>query len=356
VSKRVTAKEIAEELGISMMTVSRALNNRPNVKEETRKKVIETAARMGYSPNHVARSLVKQKTETLGVVVPKITHSFFPEVIRGIEEISYSSGYHLILTHSAEDFEQEKDALQTLESKRVDGILISTAQTVEDYDIYERLAKLGVPMVFFDRCVFNIGVSCVTVDDERGARRMTRHLIEHGYQRIAHISGPSRVSIGRYRLSGYRKELEEHGLPYDESLVVEAGFQEEDGYEAMKRLLALPDTRRPDAVFAVNDASAFGAIKAIKEANFRIPDDIAIGGFTDDIRAELLEVPLTTIRQPAYEIGKKAAQQVIELIEGKSNTVNEIIVQTELVIRRSCGCDVESQSPLLSESSAVGAK
>lgn len=329
-----------------MMTVSRALNNRPNVDEKTRKKVVETASRMGYTPNLVARSLVTQRTETVGVVVPEITHSFFPEAIRGIEEATYSAGYQLILTHSAENAEREKNALQTLESKRVDGVLLSTAQTVKDYKAYERFAQIGVPMVFFDRCVFDLGLSCVTVDDTRSARRMTRHLIDHGYERIAHLSGSQRVSIGEARLNGYQKALEGAGIPVYEELVVEAGFQEPDGRRAMETLLALPDSKRPDAVFAVNDPAAFGAMKAIQDAGLTIPDDIALVGFSDDIRAALMSVPLTTIRQPAYEIGNKAAQLLVDLIEGKDATTSELILRTDIVIRRSCGCDYpESDNP-----------
>jgi DNA-binding LacI/PurR family transcriptional regulator len=338
-SKRVTAKEVAEKLGISAMTVSRALNDHPYVDEETRKKVEQVAKRMGYSPDHIAKSLATRKTHTIGVVLPEITHSFFPEAIRGIEEVTYQRGYHLILTHSAEDAEREKDAIRTLESKRVDGILISTAQTMEDYRIYNQLVKSGVQLVFFDRCVWGIGASCVSIDDEESAKQITEHLIGHGYKRIAHLNGPQRVSIGKARLRGYRRAIEGNGLTYREEMVIESGFHEGGGYEAMNRLLDLSPTRRPRAVVAINDPAAFGAMKAIAERGLRIPQDIAIVGFSDDIRSDLMPTPLTTVRQPAYELGKRAAQQLLAQIEGKSKPPTQSVVKADLVIRQSCGCN-----------------
>ncbi|MBI4536024.1 MAG: LacI family DNA-binding transcriptional regulator [Ignavibacteriae bacterium] len=338
-SERVTAKEVAQELGISAMTVSRALNNRPYVDEETRRKVEQVAERLGYSPNHIAKSLATRKTHTIGVVLPEITHSFFPEAIRGIEEVTYQRGYHLILTHSAEDAEREKDAIRTLESKRVDGILISTAQTVEDYRTYNQLVKSGVQLVFFDRCVWGIGASCVSINDEESAKQITEHLIGHGYRKIAHLGGPQRVSIGKARLRGYRRAIERHGMTCREELVIESGFHERGGYEAMNKLLNLSPSRRPRAVVAINDPAAFGAMKAIAERGLRIPQDIAIVGFSDDIRSDLMPTPITTVRQPAYELGKRAAQQLLAEIEGKSQPPTKSVVNAELVIRRSCGCN-----------------
>lgn len=320
------------------MTVSRALNNQANVDENTRQRILQTARRLGYRPNHVAKSLVLRKTFTIGVVVPEITHSFFPEVIRGIEEVAYNAGYQLILTHSAEDFEREKKAIDTLEAKRVDGILISTSETVRDFNVYQELISLNFPIVFFDRCVNQIGATCVSINDEESAYLITRHLIEHGYQKLAHLSGPPRVSIGLARLNGFKRALQEVGLEVRDEWIVESGFHESGGYAAMGKLLAMPIGDRPRAVVAVNDPAAFGAMQAIQEAGLKIPEDIAIVGFSDDIRASLMPAPLTTIRQPAYEVGKVAAQKLIDIIEGRLQEPQEIIIPTEIVIRRSCGC------------------
>ncbi|MBF8295233.1 MAG: LacI family transcriptional regulator [Bacteroidetes bacterium] len=346
VPKRVTAKEVAEKLRISTMTVSRVMNKSANVDENTRRRVLEAAQELGYSPNHIAKSLVLRRTHTIGVVVPEITHSFFPEAIRGIEEVAYQARYHVILTHSAELADREKDAIMTLEAKRVDGILISTAQSVEDYSLYRQVIQLGMPIVFFDRCVGGIGASCVSIDDEESAQRITNHLIDHGYTRLAHLSGPQHISIGVDRLNGFLSALSDRDITVHQELIVEAGFHESGGYEAMKKLLDLPAAARPRAVVAVNDPAAFGAIRAILERGLRIPQDIAIVGFTDDIRAALMPTPLTTIRQPAFEIGRRAATKLIAVIEGTSVEVQDIVVKTNEVLRESCGCTPTKSTPL----------
>jgi DNA-binding LacI/PurR family transcriptional regulator len=337
--QRVTVEEVARAAGLSAMTVSRVLNRQPNVSEATRERVLAISARLGYTPNHIAKSLVLRRTETIGVVVPEITHSFFPEAIRGIEEVVYQRGYHLILMHSAEDAAREADALRTLESKRVDGILISLAQTVSAFEIYRQMSKEGTPIVFFDRCHAGIGISCVSIDDEESARRLTDHVIGHGYKRIGHLSGPTRVSIGAARFKGFRRSLREHRIPFREELVAESGFHESGGFLAMRKLLDLPLARRPQAVVAVNDPAAFGAMNAISERGMRIPEDIAIVGFSDDIRSALMPSPLTTVRQPAYAIGKSAAEQLFARINGLiTGPATEMTVRADVVIRRSCGC------------------
>lgn len=337
----VTLKQIADELGLSAMTVSRAINNRSNVDEKTRERVLKKARSMGYTPNHIAKSLVSKRTYTIGVVVPEIAHSFFAEAIQGIEEVTYKDNYQLILTHSAERGDREQYALQTLQSKRVDGILISTAETAKDYSFYERIAESSTSLVFFDRCVEEIGVSCVSVDDRTGSSKITKHLIEHGYQKIAHLCGSLNLSISQERLEGYKQALREHEISVDESLIIESGFHEKGGYEAMNKLLDAHKTQPPRAVFAVNDPSAFGAMEAIYNRGFSIPDDIAIVGFSDDIRAGLMKSPLTTVHQPAYELGKRAAQKLIKTIENKSEPSENIQVLTTLKIRASCGCAYE---------------
>lgn len=337
-SSQVTLKQIAEELGLSAMTVSRAVNNKSNVDEETRERVLEKARSMGYTPNHVAKSLVSKKTYTIGVVIPEISHSFFPDVVRGIEEVTYNTNYQLILTHAHEQFERERKAIDTLRSKRVDGLLVSSSQTVDDYSYYKETIKSGLPLVFFDRCIENIGASCVSVNDKTSSREAVRHLISHGYKKIAYLSGPQKISIGRKRLEGYLEAMKGGNLPVHEKWIVQSDFQEKGGRHAMRKLLELPAEDRPQAVAAVNDPSAFGAIEAIREEGLSIPDDIAIVGFTDDIRAALLECPLTTIRQSGYEVGKKAAEKLINIIEDDDATVENIEIVTDLVIRKSCGC------------------
>lgn len=320
------------------MTVSRVINKRDNVNQKTRERVLEQARSMGYTPNHIAKSLVSRKTETIGVVIPEISHAFFPEVVRGIEEVTYQSNYQLILTNAAEEFEREKKAVNTLRSKRVDGILISSSQNVEDFSFYKQIINSGLPLVFFDRCVEGVGASCISVDDRISSRRITRHLIDHGYTKIAYLSGPPAVTIGKERLNGFREALREAQLPDQLDWIVESGYNERGGYQAMKKLLDLPKDRWPRAVAAVNDPVAIGAMEAIYEKGLTIPGDIAITGFTDDIRANLLACPLTTVHQPAYHVGKKAAEKLVKIIENKEEPIGNIEVTTTLKIRSSCGC------------------
>ncbi len=344
--RRVTALDVATALGLSTMTVSRALNRRPNVDEETRSRVLKTAKRLGYSPNDIAKSLALNKTNIIGVVVPEISHSFFPETIRGIEGVTYAGGYNLILMHSAEIAMRERDAIKTLESKRVDGILISTAQDITDSQLYERLIRLGVPVVFFDRCIRGIGATCVSIDDEESSRTITGHLLDHGYRRIGHLAGPQKISIGRERLIGFRRAMADRMVSVDERLIVECGFHESGGYASANMILDRPAEDRPRAIVAVNDPAAFGAMRAILDRGLRIPDDIALVGFSDDIRASLMPVPLTTICQPAYALGKLAAEKLLAIIEGRSSAPEELVVKTELVIRKSCGCGDGRRLPL----------
>jgi DNA-binding LacI/PurR family transcriptional regulator len=334
----ITLKEVAEAVGVSTMTVSRVINNRPYVDENTRKKILEAARKMGYTPNHVAKSLVSSRTYTIGVIIPEISHSFFPEVVRGIEEATNNKNYQIFLTNTSDSFEKEQKVINVLRSKRVDGILVSSSLTTDDFSFYKQIIKSGLPLVFFDRGVEDIGASCIGVNDKTASRQITEHLISHNYERIGYLSGPKRVSIGKERFDGYIEAMTRHKLKIDERLIIENGFNEKGGYEAMNKLLALPKEIRPRAVVAVNDPVAFGAMDAIREAGLEIPNDIAIAGFTDDIRAKLVACPLTTVQQPAYEVGKKAASKLIRTIENKDETVENVELMTKIVIRKSCGC------------------
>jgi DNA-binding LacI/PurR family transcriptional regulator len=335
-AENVTLKQIAAELGVSAMTVSRALNNHDNVDENTKKQIVETARRMGYTPNRVAKSLVSKRTYTIGVVIPEISHTFFAQVVSGIENVTYETDYQLLLTNSAEKAEREKKALDTLLAQQVDGILISCSEETEDVSLYKKIIDSGKPLVFFDRCIEGIGASTVSVDDREGARKMTQHMIDHGYQKLAYLRGPD-ISIGKERLQGFLDAMRKNGLDIQEKWIVESGFKEAGGYRAMKQILE-SGSEIPRAVVAVNDPAAIGAMEAIEEAGLNIPKDIAICGFSDDIRARLLKCPLTTVYQPSESIGRKAAEKLIKVIENKDEPIENIDLLTDLVIRRSCGC------------------
>lgn len=335
-SSNVTLKQIAAELGLSAMTVSRAINNKSNVDDHTRALVLNKARSMGYLPNRIAKSLVYSKTYTIGVVLPEISHSFFPEIVMGIEEIAYKKNYQLFLTNSVEDQAREKNAINTLRSHRVDGLLISCSQSSEDIRYFKKLVDTGLPVVFFDRVIEGIGASCVIIDDEESSKKITNHLIGLGYEKIAHLQGPENSSIGMKRLSGYRAAMNENGLNIRDEWLVNSGFNEDGGYTAMKELLKSSKEDLPEAVVAVNDPAAYGAMKAIREAGLSIPGDIAITGFSDDIMARYVDPPLTTIFQCGYEIGHSAAKKLIDTIES-CEEVETILMDTKLVVRESCG-------------------
>ena len=335
-AENVTLKQIAAELGVSAMTVSRALNNHDNVDEQTKKRIVEKARSLGYTPNRVAKSLVSKRTYTIGVVIPEISHAFFAQVVSGIENVTYETNYQLLLTNSAEKAEREKKALETLLAQQVDGILISCSEETRDVSVYKKIINSGKPLVFFDRCIEGLGASTVSVDDREGARKMTQHMIDHGYQKIACLRGPD-ISIGKERLNGFLEAMKANELKVHENWIVESGFKETGGYKAMKQILE-SDSDIPRAVVAVNDPAAIGAMEAIEEAGLNIPKDIAICGFSDDIRARLLKCPLTTVYQPSESIGRKAAEKLIKVIENKDEPVENIDLLTGLVIRRSCGC------------------
>jgi len=335
---KVTLKEVADSLGVSAMTVSRAINGKDNVDEKTRERILNKAKEMGYTPNLVAKSLVSRKTYTIGVVIPEISHHFFAEVISGIEKVTYAGNYQLLLTNSAENFQREKKALETLLSQRVDGILISCTMEKNDYSVYKKVINAGVPMVFFDRCIEGLGVSTVSVDDRNGSKKITQHLVEHGYKKIACLRGPD-ISIGKERYHGYLEALNENNVQFEEKWVAESGFQEKGGYEAMNKLLELPKSEWPRAVVTVNDPVAIGAMKSIKEAGLKVPDDIAIAGFSDDIRSKFMRSPLTTVRQRPFDIGRIAAEKLVGTIENADEPVENRVIATELVLRNSCGCN-----------------
>ncbi|MBK7258454.1 MAG: LacI family DNA-binding transcriptional regulator [Ignavibacteriae bacterium] len=243
--RHATSGDVAKASGVSVMTVSRVFNPKPNVDDRTRAKVLKAARKMRSPPNLLARSLAISRTRTIGVVIPESSHSFCPEAIRGIEEVTTKAGYHLLLMHSAETADRERDALHTLEANRVDGILLSVAQNAEDEKPYERVMTLGIPLVFFDRCVRGIGATCVSIDDEESARVITHHLIEHGYTRIAHLAGPPHLGISRDRAAGYRRAHAEAGIVCGPSRTVLSGFHEDAGYAAMRSVLEFPRSAPP---------------------------------------------------------------------------------------------------------------
>lgn len=330
----VTIKDIARELGIAPSTVSRALKDHFEISEETREKVKRVAKEMNYEPNSLALSLKFSKSNTIGVVVPEIVHFFFSTIISGIEDIAHSRGYNVIITQSSESFEREKMNLQTLYNNRVDGVLISISRETNTADHLKLFQQKGMPIVLFDRVMDNFESSKVTVNDFNGGYFATSHLIKQGYERIAHLAGPLNLILAQERLRGYKEALKYHGREIDEKLIISnMASNEMDAYKAVLEILK---ANAADAIFAINDMAAIGAMKAARKWGIRIPEDFGIVGFSNWLFTSLTNPTITTVEQPGFEMGQHAAELLIAEIESREPmTTQKIILETDLIIRES---------------------
>ncbi|TKG96496.1 LacI family transcriptional regulator [Puteibacter caeruleilacunae] len=331
----VTIHDIAKELKISASTVSRALNNNPRISTKTKNKIKETALKMGYRPNIVASNLRTQKTNTIGVVVPRIYRNFFSNAISGMEEIAYRRGYNVIITQSGDDPEREQFNVNSLFSSRVDGIIVSMAMHTTNFDHFKLFYDKNIPIVFFDRLCAAIPTTQIVVDDENAGYQITKHLAEQGCKRIAHLAGPQNLKIYSDRRKGYERALAEMGLTIDEDQIIYCNLTREDGTKAAQTLLS--GTNKPDGIYCGNDTSALSVIIYAKENNIKIPEDLCIVGLSNEPFAEVITPSLSTIKQPAVEIGKQAVLSLIDQIENKKRPekLETIVLPTELIIRES---------------------
>jgi DNA-binding LacI/PurR family transcriptional regulator len=305
-SGQVTIKDIARQLNISVATVSRALRDFPDINENTKKAVVSLAAELDYRPNQIAQSLVKRRTNTIGVVIPTFVIPFYASAISGIQEEAARANYNVIVCQSNESHRTEVDNIYTLASSRVDGILVSLSKETTNFEHLQCLQKKGIEIVFFNRVYDDMPVARVVVDDYEGAVAATEHLISIGRKRIAHLSGPANLSISQERKRGYIDTLNKYNLPVLEELIVPCDFSIACGIEAARQLLQVRPL--PDAIFAVSDSVAFGAMKVLKQHGIKIPEDMAIVGYTDEPTASLVDPDLTTVAQPTFEIGQTAAR------------------------------------------------
>ena len=328
-----TIVDIARKLGVSPSTVSRALSDHPDINKTTREKVRKLAKELHYSPNTIARSLKSSRTTTIGVIVPEIQHDFFASAISGIEEIAYQSGYTIILCQSNESYEREVVNTSALMHQRVAGVIASIAQTTKSGEHFRDLVRRKIPFVFFDRVCEDVPASKVVIDDRRSAHGAVMHLIQRGYTRIAHFGGPRDLGICVQRREGYEEALKQNGIAVQDGFIRYGGLHEADGYKSMECLLK--EGRIPDAIFAVNDPVAIGAFQRIKEAGLRIPEDVAIVGFSNNKITALVDPPLTTVHQRPIEMGKKAAEVLIDSIENGTMEPKTHILEAELIVRKS---------------------
>ncbi|MCS7178173.1 MAG: LacI family DNA-binding transcriptional regulator [Anaerolineae bacterium] len=340
-----TLEEVAKLAGVSRSTVSRVINQQPNVRPEVRERVWEVIRQTGYQPHAAARSLATRRTRVIGLVIPQavttlFTDPYFPIFMRGVADACNAHNYHLMLSlfshRRAQGAPTSQDALyqQILRSRYLDGVVVSSA-TLDD-PVFHHLLEDGVPFVIAGRYPHE-RANYVDVDNVVGARMAVEHLLRLGHERIATITGPLNMFAAQDRLEGYRQALTARGIPIDEHLIVEGDFTEQGGQAAMKRLLPY----RPTAVFAASDMMAIGALKALREDGLRVPEDIALVGFDDVPLASMVDPALTTVRQPIEQLGSMAVELLISLLENpQRETVHRVVLPTELVIRASCGVRV----------------
>lgn len=332
-----TLKRIAGELGVSITTVSKVLNNRDDIGQATRARVLAKVAELGYQPNAVARSLTLRRTHTLGVVIPDLMHSFFVEIVAGLESVASARGYGILLCSSNEDPAKERQGLDMLRQRQVDGIVLGSANADGNTDLLKQFTSLGIGLVMIDRDDHpDVHCDRVVTDDEEVGRLATAHLIAQGRRAIGHITGTT-VVHARRRADGYRAALAAAGIRMKVDWIVRGGFKEADGYHGMKKLLS--SRPRVDAVYAANDPSAIGAMKAIWDARLRVPQDIAVVGAGDIALGDLLRVPLTTVSWSREDQGRAAAELLLQRIgedgAGAPLRSRRVVIPPHLVIRRS---------------------
>lgn len=332
-NNKVTIHDIAKELNIDSSTVSRALSDNPRVTQKTKDRILEKANELGYQRNLLASSLRNNKTNTIGVIVPRISRHFFSSAIAGIEETAYEGGYNVIICQSLEQLNREQKIANTLLANRVDGVLISVSMETTNSDYLQLFKKNGKPLVFFDRHIDIPGNSNVVIDDFQGGFDATEHLILQGCKKIAHFSGPQDLEIYKNRFKGYQSALEKYNIELDSNLVIPSKLMELDGIESAKKLLS--QTIPIDGIFSANDTAAISALQYLKREGIKIPEDIAIVGFSNEPISSVIEPSLTTIDQPGFEMGKIAANLLLEQINSKPGTiVAETIILKPVLIKR----------------------
>lgn len=335
---KLTIQDVAQKAGVSKTTVSRILNgNYAQTSEETTRKVLETIRELDYRPNALAQGLKSMRTRVIGIMLSNLQNPFWMRVLEGVEDTCRSSQYHLMISNSNESADLEEEHVRGYQMRKVDGILVNP--TMQNRSVFESLQDTEFPMVVLNRRLDKAGFHSIQMDNELGASLAVEHLVRLGRTRIAaFVYNNSRVSTWTDRIRGYRKAMERHGFGPDRISVVET---EQDGASVKEKTMALCRVNPPDAILSTNNMMTLDILEGIKESGLRIPQDIALIGYDETAWARHLEPPLTTVSQPAYEMGKLAAETLIKLIEGnRKPRAKTIMLRPELVVRRSCGAEL----------------
>jgi LacI family transcriptional regulator len=332
--KNVTIKDIAREVGVHHTTVSLALRNSPSIKEETRKKVWDKAREMGYRPNRLAQGFRNRRSHTIGVLVPNIQHHFFARFISEVSEKANQAGYSVMVFQSNEKLKAEKNNVEALADNRVAGVIASISKETIEGKHFETFNQEGIPLVFFDRVPHREKISKVVVDNFQGAYEAVSQMISNGRKRVAFITGSSHMNVYHDRLKGYQQALADNGFLFNEKLLVIGDFYMDDGIRGAKQLMAL--TEKPDAILAVGDDVAIGAIKYLKGIGIKVPDEVAVIGFDNDPMGMAIDPELTTVEQPVEQMAEAALQILLEEINSNENRGVEKVLSPRILKRKSC--------------------
>jgi LacI family transcriptional regulator len=333
--REVTIYDIARELKISATTVSRGLQDHPTISKKTKKKILDLAEQMGYRSNHFARSLRNQKTNTFGIIVPRLNSHFMSSVIAGIETAANEQNFSLLIAQSSESSVKEAASARTMFDSRVDGLLVSLAVDTTELSHFDNFFRKNIPVIFFDRVQQHESSINILIDNRQAAYNATTHLIDQGCRRILHITAPAVQNVYKDRLKGYKEALSEHKIKFREDYMLITDLSQEAGAQAASKILKMKPL--PDGIFVANDSCAIGCMLALKEQGIRIPQDIAFVGFNNDPVTKVIEPNLTTINYSGYEMGQVAARHLINHVRDVSfiSSTNTIILRSELIVRAS---------------------
>ncbi len=327
----IKLEDLAKKLKVSTVTISKALRNHPDISAETTEKVKELADKLGYMPNMMAKNLSAKKSNTIGLVVPKIAHLFFSSVIESVYDAAFENNYETVLTVSQEQAERERKHILSLLSMKVDGLIVSITQETKDLNIFKRVEQLNVPIVFIDRVPEMKNVSTVTVDDKGGSVAAVNYAVKKGYSKIAHIGGYTYINIGKARHDGFVEALKANKIPVNKKWIIEGGFGEEDGYYGFKKIIKSGDT--PEYILAVTYPVALGIYSAAMEEGIKIPGDIEVTCFGNNLVNRFTPSIFNFVSQPAQELGTKAVELILKKINNpRDKSIENIELKTQLLI------------------------
>ena len=339
--KEITIYDIAESLNLSSATVSRGLKDHPAIRKETKKRILEKAKEMGYRHNLFASNLRRNRTNTIGVIVPRLNSYFMSSVISGIEKVANEAGYNLVISQSLESEKKEMVNIKTMFNTRVDGLLVSLAYDTEDDSHFKIILDKNIPLIFFDRVFEHPLCTSVIIDNFAAGYAMTKHLIDQGCKCIVHLTANLRRNVYAERLRGYTQALAEHNIPFDQQLIFVNNLGEVAVMEAIKSILLMDPL--PDGIFSSNDSSAVVCMRELKNAGIQIPQQIAIGGFNNEPNSTVIEPNLTTINYPGQEMGEVCASILIRKLAKPENAdLNRVVLRHQLIVRDS---SLKKQAP-----------